>query len=252
MTGDIKQAFLQIRIRETDRDALRFHWVNNLRDQKTIVLRYTRAPFGLVQSPFLLGATIEQHLLHSEGGSKCVVEEIRRSIYVDDIVTGAETEGEVRELKTKITDIFLTGGFKLHKLHSNIPELEDQLGECQQEVTFAKQQLGTRLNESKILGLPWDKVHDSIGPAVLSREVKVTKRGLLQTLAAVYDQLGFISPVTLLGKLIFRDACDIKLAWDTPPASRSRTEMDCLGWGAACAYGYTPKSGGVFKANHTH
>ena len=29
VTGDIRQAFLQIRIRESERDALRFHWRTN-------------------------------------------------------------------------------------------------------------------------------------------------------------------------------------------------------------------------------
>ena len=29
LCGDIKKAFLQIRIRENDRDGLRFHWIQN-------------------------------------------------------------------------------------------------------------------------------------------------------------------------------------------------------------------------------
>ena len=53
VTGDLKKAFLQVRIRELDRDALRFHWKNN-EHSPLETLRFTRALFGLACSPFLL------------------------------------------------------------------------------------------------------------------------------------------------------------------------------------------------------
>ena len=58
----LKQAFLQVRIRLEDRDALRFHWIKNRDVSNVEVLRFTRALFGLVQSPLLLGGTLQQHL----------------------------------------------------------------------------------------------------------------------------------------------------------------------------------------------
>ena len=51
-TGNMKQAFLQIRIRQEDRDCLRFHWIVDKKLSNIVVLRFTRAIFGLVQSPF--------------------------------------------------------------------------------------------------------------------------------------------------------------------------------------------------------
>ncbi len=51
ITGDLKQAFLQVRIHEQDRDALRFHWLKDLRTKEIEVLRFTRALFGLAPSP---------------------------------------------------------------------------------------------------------------------------------------------------------------------------------------------------------
>ena len=61
LARDIKQAFLQIVIREAERDALRFFWVDNLENKRTEVYRVTRALFGLGFSPFLLGGTLQQH-----------------------------------------------------------------------------------------------------------------------------------------------------------------------------------------------
>ena len=53
--ADMRKAFLQVRIRESDRDALRFHWLRDLNSYEVITLRFTRALYGLATSPFLLG-----------------------------------------------------------------------------------------------------------------------------------------------------------------------------------------------------
>ena len=52
--GDTEKAFLQIRNRESQRDALRFHWVSNLDLNRIDVNSFTRLVFGYTQSPFIL------------------------------------------------------------------------------------------------------------------------------------------------------------------------------------------------------
>ena len=66
LTGDLKQAILQIRIRKEDRDALRFHWIKSIESNDIETLRFTRAIFGLGESPFLLNGTIKKHLTKSK------------------------------------------------------------------------------------------------------------------------------------------------------------------------------------------
>ena len=61
VTGDIQKAFLQVRVREDDRDAMRFHWRRN-EQSEVETLRFTRALFGLASSPFLLAGVIDTHL----------------------------------------------------------------------------------------------------------------------------------------------------------------------------------------------
>ena len=58
VTGDLRQAFLQVRVNEQDRDALRFHWKKDEHSEIETLL-FTRALFGLTSSPFLLGGVIE-------------------------------------------------------------------------------------------------------------------------------------------------------------------------------------------------
>ena len=71
LTGDIEQAFLQILIRKEHRDALRSHWITDKVTQQTTILRFTRAVFGLIQSPFLLGGTIECHIDRYQQKCEC-------------------------------------------------------------------------------------------------------------------------------------------------------------------------------------
>ena len=61
LTGDIEKAFLQVRIKEQERDALRFHWKANVSDV-VVTYRFTRALFGLTCSPFLLGGVLNVHI----------------------------------------------------------------------------------------------------------------------------------------------------------------------------------------------
>ena len=34
VVGDLRQAFLQVRVKEEDRNALKFHWLENIRSKK--------------------------------------------------------------------------------------------------------------------------------------------------------------------------------------------------------------------------
>ena len=83
-------------------------------------------------------------------------------MYVDDLISGAPTTEQAKDLKQNAIDIFDDAQFKLQKWHSNVPELESDNIEI--ETTFAKQQPGgssTSAN-TKLLGLHWSKVDDSL------------------------------------------------------------------------------------------
>ena len=161
LAGDLRQAFLQVRIRTEDRDALRFHWINDKETSNVEVLSFTRALFGLVQSPFLIGGTLHQHLKGMKERCPCAVEEIKKSLYVDDdVITGGETTEKVRKLKESAVAVFGEAQFELHKWHSNEPELEAS-GEPK-DGKQSQSNLGVKPGETKILGLPWNKTEDTI------------------------------------------------------------------------------------------
>ena len=215
LAGDLKQAFLQVRIWEPDRDAMRFHWYRDLNTKETETLRFTRALFGLAPSPFLLGGVLREHLECCRERSPVEVQEILRSLYVDDFISGGATVQKAQHLKESAQAIFSEAQFELHKWHSNIPVLEtDVTGSSEQESSYAKQQLGAKQGETKLLGMPWNKEEDTIAVTFTSPPEQPTKRDLLGGLARIYDPLGLASPTTQTGKLLYRDVCDSRIAWD--------------------------------------
>ena len=64
LVGDIKQAFLQVKIAEEQRDFVRFLWFKDINEtpRKITSLRFTLVVFGLTSSPFLLNGTIKFHV----------------------------------------------------------------------------------------------------------------------------------------------------------------------------------------------
>ena len=215
VTADIQKAFLQIRIRECERDALRFHWRKS-EHGKLEILRFTRALFGLAPSPFLLGGVIEAHLDAWEEREPEIVAELRRSLYVDDLLTGGQTTSHAQQRKEKAVQIFSDATFQLHKWHSNVKQLEEDtnLIVASEEQSFAKQQLNVKPTESKMLGLKWDKEQDTLAVVIPEEETQPTKRGILGKMAKIYDPLGLIAPLTLTAKQIYRELCETKAPWD--------------------------------------
>ena len=139
------------------------------------------------------------------------VAEIRKSLYVDDLISGAPTMEETTELKQDAINILDDAKFRLHKWHSNTPELELDMSDG--VPTFTKQQPGVnpKEGECKLLGLKWNKVEDSLQVDFPSTPAVLMKHGILAYLAKVYDPLGLISPMLLEGKIIYRELCEAKV-----------------------------------------
>ena len=88
---DIEKAFLQIRIRESGRDCLRFHWVEATNNDKIDIFRFVRLVLGLTQPPFILDRTLDVHFNNSGQEFREVTEKVRDGVYVENLVTGAES-----------------------------------------------------------------------------------------------------------------------------------------------------------------
>jgi hypothetical protein len=114
---------------------------------------------------------------------------------------GGSNVEEVAENKAT-SEVFEDATFALHKWHSNKEELEnnDHKATRDEAPTYAKQQLGANVFETKLFGLLWNKSEDTLSVTIGKEKSASTKRGVLSDLAKIYDPLGIVSPTTLLGK----------------------------------------------------
>ena len=127
-TADIEKAFLQIELSTQDRDATRFLWLKDVdksanNPDNLVVYRFCHVLFGAAPSPYLLNATIQHHLTKQDDW---ISEDLQRSIYMDNVVTGTDTEPEALLYYTSSRNCFQKAGMNLRQWTSNSPALNRQ------------------------------------------------------------------------------------------------------------------------------
>ena len=80
----------------------------------------------MVQSVFILGGTLQEHLETYIAKYLIEVAEIKDDLYVDDLNFGGNNFEQVSSLKDIAIEIFNQAGFKLHKCDSNVSTLEEK------------------------------------------------------------------------------------------------------------------------------
>ena len=204
ISGDIKRAFHQIRLRAEDRDAHRFLW---RQDGRLRVMRFERVTMGVACSPFLMNATIRYHVSQY---AECLVKtELLECLYADDWLSGADTEEEAASLLQEACSVMAAAGMELTKCSSNSPLLLDGVRQGQ---------VPTDGESVKVLGVTWCRDDDTLSFTGdhLPAGVVPTKRVVLCLLARVYDPLGLLTPFTVLAKCLFQELWELKLDWDEP------------------------------------
>ncbi|XP_035917737.1 uncharacterized protein LOC118515143 [Anopheles stephensi] len=121
-------------------------------------------------------------------------EAVKKNLYVDDLISGAENIEQVVQLREELTCLMEKGGFRFRKWCSNkIGVLDglspDLLGMKSSHEFYAGESV-------KTLGISWEPPSDTFRFTIsLSVSRPYTKRSVLSSIAQLYDPLGLISPV---------------------------------------------------------
>ena len=150
LMADLEKAFLHVLVEQGDRDVLHFLCVNDVEKEtpEICALRFMRVVLGVSASPFLLNAMLKYHLEQYASRYPDTICRPFESTYVDDLVTGSDTEDGAFKLYSQSKRIFCEGGFNLCKFASNSKQLQRRIEVAEQDTSNT-----SLLEEQKVLGV---------------------------------------------------------------------------------------------------
>ena len=215
--ADIEAMFYQVRVAPADRDALRFFWWpgGDLKAEPR-VYRMTVHLFGAKSSPscatFCLRETAREFGKHFD---PIVMETVLKPFYVDDCLTGAETEEAAVKLIQDLRSLLAMGGFKLTKWLSSNTHVMETVPDEEKSKAINKS-MPSSSTQQRVLGISWDVAEDEFIFKISVPDSPPTKRGILAVTNSLYDPLGLVMPVVLLARILYSEVCRKNLDWDEP------------------------------------
>ncbi|XP_077866056.1 uncharacterized protein LOC144353339 [Saccoglossus kowalevskii] len=192
-------------------------WISDPDDPNSTfqIYRFKVVLFGAACSPFILNAAIKSHL---ENDGSEIATDLSKNIYVDNILSGRDTEQDLIAYHTEATNLMKSSGFNLREWATNSPELRKIA------IKSNSSCLDSKVN---VLGLRWDTNTDSLcypkrefaQPS--KTDLLITKREVVRATASLYDPLGFIAPVHISANIFIQKLWKAKLEWDEPLTTNS-------------------------------
>ena len=190
--GDIKKMFWQILLSDYDQQ---FHGI--IYKGKTYV--FTRVCFGDKPSPMIADSCMrliaaEEKEQFPEGSDV-----ICKKRFVDDLLDSGISHSRMIQKRDETSQLLGKYGFEVKEWLSN------------------RKNIGRVKENGNVLGMIWDGVQD-----VLSVRIKegkellkaFTKRIVLKNIAGVWDPLGLLCGLLVIGKLIFQSMVRMQVTWD--------------------------------------
>ncbi|GFW74752.1 integrase catalytic domain-containing protein [Trichonephila clavipes] len=180
----LESMFRQIRISSEDTNWQRILWRDNPKETMK-EYRLTTVTYGTSCVPYLSTRTLTQHAFDERERYPLASFATLHHFYVNDLLSGAETEKEAVELVWQLKEMMRKGGFNLRKWQSNS---ETVIKEVAENKDLKRVQID---EEIKILGIQWNPKSDffSFSVSLLEERCIYSKRDVLSEIARVFDPL---------------------------------------------------------------
>ncbi|GFU36158.1 reverse transcriptase domain-containing protein [Nephila pilipes] len=116
--------------------------------------------FGVNVSPFLLSATIKHHIEKYREQYPAATELLDTCLYVDDVISGADDISQALKISKDADTIMKDASMKLRKWNSNDQALMKTWEYEGLETHPRHSENDSGVQSSKVLGIPWNVIHD--------------------------------------------------------------------------------------------
>uniref|UniRef100_A0A8D8SX65 Reverse transcriptase domain-containing protein n=1 Tax=Cacopsylla melanoneura TaxID=428564 RepID=A0A8D8SX65_9HEMI len=209
LISDLEKMYRQIWIHSDDRKYQKILWrKEEHEDIETFQLK--TVTYGTSSAPYLAVKCLKTLANDEEKAFPNASKIAKRDFYVDDLITGVESEEEGIALYKELTVMFGKAGFNLRKWISNSESVLNAIpGENR-----ADQLDSVFQNTMKTLGLKYNPKTDTFLFSLQPGNIQFTKRNILSEIGKLFDPLGLISPVIVTAKMFLQELWLLNFSWD--------------------------------------
>lgn len=227
LIADAKQMYRQVLVDERDTPLQRIVWRQSP-EHPLITYELLTVTYGTASAPFLATRVLSQLANDEQNTFPEAAEILRKDVYVDDLLSGANSIEDATKLRNQLDALLSKGGFQLRKWASNEEAVLEGIP-ADNRALQASFDLD-RSQSIKSLGLHWEPASDQLKYKIdlptKTLSVSLTKRIALSQIARLFDPLGLLGPVVITAKIFMqalwtlKDGNDKIYSWDEPlPAS---------------------------------
>ena len=214
MTGDIEKMYRQCRVHDDDLPLQRILWRKHS-SQPIKTFQLNTITYGTASASYLATRVLLQ-LANDEKHRFPLAAEVIHDFYMDDVLTGAETESQLITIQNELIQMLASSGMKLRKFCSNSSKILLNVLPADRELVLDSIHNISANQLIKALGLIWDPVSDCLEykSEAAALETELTKRSILSAIGKLFDPLGLVSPVIIIAKVFMQRLWLLKSNWD--------------------------------------
>ena len=158
---------------------------------------------------------------------QAVADFLQQDFYVDDGLKSFARPEDTIDVISKTKAMCSAASLRLHKFASNSKVvLEAMPAEDRSKDLKDLNACHDVLPVQRSLATYWCIETDTIGFHIELKDKPLTCRGILSTMSSVYDPLGIVTPVILVGKQLLQELCHDNIEWDDPVPSHVHSQRE--------------------------